>query len=227
LLRLTQVNAAAHADRNAARMPDAPEILAGLARLAAGGWPLAAGWHAAALALLIALLRGWRPGATVLAALLAVPLACVAVLAFASGNPFNGTIFALLAAGSVPAARHGTPEPATGWTFGAGLALFGFAWFYPHFLSNPVLYLIAAPMGLIPCPTLAAVGAFGLLTGGLGSRSWSWLVGATGVFYGLVGILRLGVWLDTVLLAGAVALLLVAARPARAAPSPLDSGGRQ
>jgi hypothetical protein len=45
-----------------------------------------------------------------------------------------------------------------------------------------------------------------LLRSGL-TRNWSIVLGVVGLFYGAVGVLRLGVWLDVGLLGGALYLL--------------------
>ncbi len=93
-----------------------------------------------------------------------------------------------------------------------GVLLFAFGWVYPHFLKTDawVRYLYAAPTGLVPCPTLSAVVGLALIINGLGSRAWSRIVSATGVLYGLISAFRLGVTIDLVLLAGAIALAAVA-----------------
>jgi len=88
--------------------------------------------------------------------------------------------------------------------------LIGFGWVYPHFLEVPTLaYLVAAPVGVVPCPTLALVGGLALLFGGLQSRAVSGILGAASLFYALFGDLRLGVWMDLGLLVGAIALLVL------------------
>ena len=90
------------------------------------------------------------------------------------------------------------------------LGLIGFGLVYPHFLPGEpwFAYLFAAPFGLLPCPTLALVTGVTLLVRGLDLRPWCWLLAAAGFLYGLLGVLRLGVYLDLPLLAGAVALLV-------------------
>ena len=88
--------------------------------------------------------------------------------------------------------------------------MIAFAWIYPHFLEglSPGTSLWAAPMGVIPCPTLSLVIGFALLFDGFGSRSWSLILAGVGLFYGLFGAARLGVVLDVVLVGGASALLV-------------------
>jgi hypothetical protein len=98
------------------------------------------------------------------------------------------------------------------WTAASGAALVAFAWVYPHFLDGPaIVYLVAAPLGVIPCPTLIAITGLALLGDGLGSRAWSLVLAGAGLFYGVIGVLWLGVTIDVVLVAGS--LLLVAAQP--------------
>jgi hypothetical protein len=140
----------------------------------------------------------------------------VSAVAFAYGNPFNGVLFAAGAVALVVLAgarerRRVARGPA--WAAAPGIALIAFAWVYPHFLeAHPAAYLIAAPVGLIPCPTLSLVIGFALLAGGLGPRAWQLVLAALGLFYGIFGVLRLGVWLDAGLVAGAVALVATAVR---------------
>ena len=137
------------------------------------------------------------------------------------GNPFNGAMFGVLAAVLVGIASRFGPDEAHGGTTVdriAGAVMIAFAWLYPHFLdARPAAtYLYAAPMGLIPCPTLALVIGFTLLSGGLASRAWSFTLAAAGLFYGFFGFFRLRVGLDFVLVAGALALLVSPFRLRRA-----------
>jgi len=65
---------------------------------------------------------------------------------------------------------------------------------------------------VIPCPTLSAVIGVTLILGLLESRAWSLTVAVMGFAYGAIGIFRLGVRIDVVLLAGAAALAVAALR---------------
>ncbi|MCE9579694.1 MAG: hypothetical protein K8W52_41635 [Deltaproteobacteria bacterium] len=199
-------------------MPSALEILAGLTAIANQGVAIAIAWHVILAIALYAVARGWRPPRRAAAVLIAVPLASVAALAFAFGNPFNGTVFtAGFAALVVLAVRGDDRAVARGaaWAWWAGVAMLAFAWVYPHFLAgHPAAYLYAAPLGLVPCPTLSAAIGLALLAGSPGPRAWTLTLAGLGLFYGLFGVARLGVALDLGLVAGAIALGAVGlARP--------------
>jgi hypothetical protein len=51
------------------------------------------------------------------------------------------------------------------------------------------------------------------MVGGLNSRAWSLGLAAIGIFYGIFGVLRLGVTIDVVLLLGALLSVLAAFVP--------------
>lgn len=192
-------------------MPSATDILSGLTRIADQAIALAIVWHAVIALTLVALLLGWRPSRRLAGVLLATPLLSVAVLAAAHGNPFNAALLGLVALllGAIGLRLgHERVTRRAGWATVAGVVFIAFGWVYPHFLeSRSVLtYLYAAPTGLIPCPSLTLVIGFALLSGGLGTRAWALVLASAGAFYGLFGALRLGVWLDVILIAAAAAL---------------------
>ena len=201
-------------------MPDAQGILTNLRLIANDRIATAVAWHFAVAICGLALALGWRPSRRLAGLLLSAPVASVGVIAALHGNPFNAAMFGVITAVLVGiTSRHGPDEVQGGATVDkiVGAVMIAFAWLYPHFLeARPATYLYAAPMGLIPCPTLALVIGFGLLSGGLASRAWSFTLAAAGLFYGLFGVLRLGVRLDLFLVAGAVALLLSTFRMRRA-----------
>jgi hypothetical protein len=191
-------------------VPTPTEILAGLAAIANQAVGVAITWHLVLGAVLVALGFGWRPSQRVAAALIATPLASVAVLAFAFASPFNGVMFAAATVAVLTFGLVGDPRPVArgaAWTWWAGVAMIAYGWVYPHFLDGPATaYLYAAPVGLVPCPTLAVAIGFALLGGGLGTRAWRLVLAVLGLFYGLFGALRLGVTLDVGLVGGAIAL---------------------
>jgi hypothetical protein len=192
-------------------MPNPAEILAGVTAVANEHLIAAVLWHVAIAAAILAFRRGWSPARLTAALLLAALPVSVSGFAFAYGNPFNGTMFALLAVLGLLTARNtsppmAAPTPAMFW-LGAGMVAFG--WVYPHFLEGKPLiaYAVAAPTGLIPCPTLSVMTGITLLTSHLFSRRWAITLAVFTLFYGVFGVLRLGVWLDVALLAGAIGLL--------------------
>jgi hypothetical protein len=144
---------------------------------------------------------GWRPTTRVAAYILSAPLLSVSAAAWAWGNPFNGTVFAALFLVVVRLARRLSADPVS---FGTpilvtlGIVLVAFGWGYPHFLKTDhwMTYAYAAPLGVLPCPTLSvAIGAT-LICGLLGSVAWSVTLAAAGLVYGAIGVFVLGVQLD-------------------------------
>jgi hypothetical protein len=206
-------------------MPTVEQILSGLKKITASWGAIAIFWHGYFGAIALALLFGLRPPKRLAAFLLVPPLFSVAVLAWIAGNPFNGMVFAVLAILLLFMAYRLGCEPVriapAGFLF-PGLALIAFGWAYPHFLDGASLlpYLYRAPTGLIPCPTLAMVIGLALVLDGLGSRALCLALGVAGLFYGVFGVVRLGVVIDWTLLLGAAVLLARAAlRPVQAKPA--------
>lgn len=195
-------------------MPSATEILDGLAAIANQVTGIAVAWHIAIAVALLALASGWRPSQRTARLLTGTPLASVAALAFAFGNLFNGWVFAASALILTALATNRDRRPVSrgsAWTRRIGVAMIAFGWLYPHFLEgHATAYLYTSPVGLIPCPTLAVAIGFALLGNGLGSRVWSVTLAAVGLFYGLFGVWRLGVFLDIGLVGGALALVVAA-----------------
>jgi hypothetical protein len=192
-------------------MPPAEEILRQLATLANEQRLVAGFWHLVLVAVAIALATGWRPSRRRAAVNLSAPCASVAILAFAYGNPFNATAFAVLAAMVVAlGVGVGDGRAASGpwWTTLLGIAMVSFGFVYPHFVEveSVLEYLYAAPAGVIPCPTLAVVIGLTLIADGFGSRGYMLIVAGAGLFYGIFGATHLGVPLDFVLLLGAATL---------------------
>jgi hypothetical protein len=152
--------------------------------------------------------------------LLAAPLVSVAALAFAYGNPFNGLVFAATAAALLLfsiTAEVARVAAGPAWAALLGGAMIAYAWSYPHFLhtGSPYVYLFAAPVGLVPCPSLALAIGFALLGGGVERRA-AGVLAVLGLTYGIIGVARLGVLLDLGLLVGAVALAVLAIQLVRA-----------
>lgn len=199
-------------------MPGVEVMLFRLAEIAGRHWSLAAVWHVATAVVLVATALSWRPSRRQAGLLVTTPLLSVALLAFLNGNPFNGTVFALLTLILAVISRRLVAEPVVlpgrAGLIAAGTML-AFAWVYPHFLpfDAPLATLYAAPLGLLPCPTLALAIGLTFLWQGFGSRTWSAVVSVAGLFYGLFGALRLGVQIDHLLTLGAFVLGVTVFRP--------------
>jgi hypothetical protein len=108
------------------------------------------------------LFAGLGPSARLVGHLLIAPLLSVSLVAWLSGNPFNGTVLAVLAATLVgTTARFSNASvrlASRAWVAaGGGFTVFG--WTYPHFLRTDswTTSLYTAPFGLLPCPTLSVV----------------------------------------------------------------------
>jgi hypothetical protein len=205
-------------------MPSPEEILSGLTHIANEWRAAAVLWHVYVAAMLMSLAVRRHLTVRVFATLLALPLLSVSALARTSHNPFNTAVCAALAlalfaiAYDLPDERVPIGPPLS---VLAGVALVTFGWIYPHFLETTHWreYLIAAPLGLLPCPTLSAIAGVTLIADGHHSKAWSLTLAAATLFYAVVGVFRLGVLIDIALLAGTAMLVITAtAVPSRTAP---------
>jgi hypothetical protein len=195
-------------------MPSPDTILSGLTTLADDWQWLAIAWHMLVVLLLALYLAGWRPSIRAVGYLIAGPIISVSLLAWLSGNPFNGVIFAGIAAALLwRSARlpRTAPELASSASVALGVALVMFGLTYPHFLGGDrwTAYLYAAPVGLVPCPTLAVTIGMTLALRNFRSPSWNVVLAASGLLYGLIGVFGLGVALDWGLLLAAAASAVV------------------
>ena len=193
-------------------MPSPTEILSGLTT-ATNEWRiLAFGWHAALALLLFGIAVGWRPSDRTLGRILTLPILSVAFVAWYSINSFNEFAFGLLALTMLGFGR-GSTEPiriASPLLFLSGAALTAFGWVYPHFLrvQHWTEYGYAAPLGVIPCPTLSALIGVALMTGLYRSRVLALTLSLAGLFYGIFGLYRLDVTIDAALAVGALMLVM-------------------
>jgi hypothetical protein len=194
-------------------MPSPDSILEGLTLVANGAVEVSIGWHVVVALTAAALLLDVRPQKRSAATALSIPVASVGVVSLVFGNPFNGAVFSLLAIGLALLARRAPGGPvafsSNRWvTLGSALIVFGLV--YPHFLDRAswFKYLYAAPVGTIPCPTLALVVGAALVADGFGLGAWRLCLAAVACFYGLFGAVRLGVLIDLILLCGAVGLVV-------------------
>jgi hypothetical protein len=182
-------------------MPPPEVILDGLTTIANDWRWLAIAWHVFAAALLLQFLAGWRPSVRMVTALLIAPIASVSLVSGFSHMAFNAAAFAALCAALIASVRRfgGEPvKPAGSVRIALSTACLLLGWAYPHFVvaQSWVTYIYAAPVGLVPCPTLLVVIGITLTLPGLGSRFWAIALTAAGLAYGLIGVFRLGVMLD-------------------------------
>jgi len=194
-------------------MPKTDEILAGLEGIVNNYSLIAIVWHVVLYAIIVALLARWLPTNKFFVLMMCLPVISVAVMAFMTGNPFNGMLFSILAVLVIIFGMRvsGQPVQTSGLVFMViGILMIVFGLVYPHFISEGsfVRYLYASPVGLIPCPTLSLLIGFLLLYNGFGSQSVTLTFVIFGLFYGIFGVLKLGVYLDIFLVFGSVSLLV-------------------
>jgi hypothetical protein len=194
-------------------MPKSEEILNGLQTIVDNQTFIAMIWHIALYFLIICLFVNWHPTNRLMGILICLPFISVAILAWSYGNPFNGTLFTILAVLIFIFALRtsGMRVISSKWPFMViGIIMIAFGFAYPHFLKATSLfeYLYASPFGLVPCPTLSAVIGFILLFNALYSPAISLTLIIFGLFYGLFGVFKLGVTIDLFLLMGSITLLL-------------------
>jgi hypothetical protein len=201
-------------------LPTAEQITTALADLSQRWWLLAVWWHAYLIAFAAALILKWRPSKRLAGLLLTIPLISVVSMSWLSGNPFTTLLLGLVSIAAVVIASRSPNEAvslATTPLALAGTAMLVFGLAYPHFLGGVslVTYLYAAPVGIVPCPTLSVLVGLSLILRSWESRAWGLLIGSTAFFYGIVGALYLGVTIDWALSAGAVVLVASSCSPSR------------
>jgi len=143
---------------------------------------------------------------------MAILLLSVGINAMLVSNPFNAIMFALAALiFGIIYLKFKPVQTGMKWDLVsvAGLVMVLFGFVYPHFLENAdfLKYLYASPLGLIPCPSLSVFIGITLLFHGFHSKKWMLSAALIGLFYGIFGVLRLKVYLDVGLIAGALLLL--------------------
>ena len=188
-------------------MPSPPILIARLAEAAGAYTWLAIAWHVVLVAAVVAVIAGWRPARDHGARWLALPAASVAAVAAATGNPFNAISFIALALLLVVLAPRPMPTHRPRWMRVLAIALVAFGALYPHFVPGSLArVLYAAPLGVLPCPTLAVLAGAALLAG---SRAQALALACWTACYAAIGVLWLGVALDLGLDAAAFGLVLL------------------
>ncbi len=195
-------------------MPSSAAILETLSSMAHDLVWLAVGWHAVMLAAAGLLVVGLRLSSRAAMLWLTLPSLSVSVASFAYRLPFNGVAFGVLglafAVLGLPSKRPPLQAGST-WARVLGAALLVFGWAYPHFNSEPwYRTLYAAPLGVLPCPTLAMLAGAVLFAEGFRSRAACSLLAVWCAFYAAFGTLRLGVVIDLGLVFGTGGLVVLA-----------------
>ena len=195
-------------------MPSTLEILDALSSITNNYVSIAIFWHIVFYALVIALLAGWRPYNQHFILFLALPVLSVGAIAWITGNPFNGGLFSIafimIILTGLKASREKLSISALPFMI-PGTLLVAFGLWYPHFLiaASWTEYLYSSPAGVIPCPTLSVILGFSLIFNRFNSSSLTILFICFGLFYGIFGVFKLGVYPDIALLAGTICLLIL------------------
>ncbi len=194
-------------------MPQPEEIVKGLTNIANAFMGIAIIWHFIFYLLILVLSLGWRPTNRLFSSLISLPLFSVSILAWVSGNPFNGIVFGMFGLLLIILGLKNSFEkvkfpPLTYKILAILIITYGLI--YPHFLqeSSFLHYIFVSPLGLVPCPTLSTIIGFAILFSGFLSKRWSIILIIIGSFYGLFGMFRLNVWLDSGLLLANIILFI-------------------
>jgi len=194
-------------------MPKTVDIINGLQTIVNNYSAIAIIWHAFFYLLLAAIIFLWRPSNKILALIICLPVISVAIFACLSRNPFNGFLFSILAVLVIIFGLKASNYTITISQFHflvIGILMIVFGLVYPHFISTDsfLKYLYASPVGLIPCPTLSIMIGLLLLYNGFGSQSITLTFIVFGLFYGIFGTFKLGVYIDLFLVFGTLSLLV-------------------
>ena len=196
------------------RFPGSARILENLTAIANEGRWLATLWHLCFAIIVVSLAVGWKPSKRLMALLLSSPLLSASIMGWTYANYFNGlvllaTFLALFSVATKLSPARISRGPS--YCLIAGCLMIGFGLAYPHFLTTDAVltYFYAAPTGLIPCPTFSLLIGFALFFDGFGSRAWALILASVGLMYGLIGMLGLGVLMDSGLVGGAAVLFFL------------------
>jgi hypothetical protein len=195
-------------------MDSVGDILRHMSAIASSLAPVAIAWHAAIAAAVVALFAGWRPDLRAAWLLLALPPLSVAYSAYAFGDAPRAVSFGALSLLFALAGPHKTEARvhlATPGNAAVGGTLVLFALCYPAFVHGALAFrLVAAPVGVLPAPTLALVAGALLAGGGRGSRARCGALAVWTAAYAYIGIAQLGVALDVALVIATFGLAAIA-----------------
>lgn len=207
-------------------VPTPEQILAGLIKMANECRLVAIIWHVFFAIIIGALIIGlyrkktnrWYLTKRAFGIFLGLPALSVGIVS-CFYNPVNAIVGIVIGALLLLTAVKFSSENvqlAPKWAMIPGIFMVIFGWIYPSALfmdlSSIGSYVFATPLGLIPCTTLSIIIGLTLLLNGLNSRRYSLIVGITGIVYGILGVVQLGVLIDVVLFIGACVLTINAIR---------------
>jgi hypothetical protein len=188
-------------------MPTANEILLSLKFLANKYDELSIAWHVIIVFVLATAHYNKRLKTRLYLGICGLLFLSVSALAATINNFFNliaflGLAFAFLRESVFTNSYRYSTQQAASRSLAYFLVLAGLI--YPHFLgSNIFRYFIAAPVGIIPCPTLLVISGMTLLFG-MPNKKLNYLLITANLFYGIIGVFFLGVTLDVILLLTAI-----------------------
>ncbi|MCK5097837.1 MAG: hypothetical protein KAR45_07015 [Desulfobacteraceae bacterium] len=91
-----------------------------------------------------------------------------------------------------------------------GFSAIFFGFYYLHWVEEPVFLnaLIYSPLGIVNCPTMIAFCGFLCLLKKPGSLSLEFFVASVTIYFGFFGIMRLGAYIDIVLIITGMFLII-------------------
>lgn len=169
-------------------------------------------WHLVIYLLLFFIIKQRRLPVVSLSLMIALLFFSVSAFAWQVKNPFNLAAFIMLGvsliAASISLKRGSITFSSLQFSTITGIVSLLAGLFYPHFFgSDWIKYLYAAPVGLIPCPTLLVAGGIVLIFM-RNVPAWRLIILLVfEMFYGTVGAFVLGVGMDYFLYITAAGLL--------------------
>jgi hypothetical protein len=189
-------------------MPNASEILTSLEFLANKYFWLAMVWHIIILIVVIFSTYSKKPNAKIYFGTCGLLFLSVSMMAAMVTNIFNLIVFLALAlvfikkSVTTASSQLYLIQPVVNRILSYILILSGLI--YPHFLGPEMLmYIVAAPVGIIPCPTLLVTSGITLMFS-MPNKKLTYLLAGANIFYGMIGVFFLGVTLDVLLLLTAI-----------------------
>jgi len=195
-------------------MPSSDDILKSARFLANNYLYVAIVWHLLIyFFLFLCVFSRFQLSGSSLGSLVSLALLSVSFFAWQVNNPVNGTVF--LSAGilllffSFKEKRGDLFYNPSFLLRATGIVVLFLGLIYPHFLGPQFLvYLYAAPIGILPCPTLLIATGLSMIFVSGRSRKRLIVLLMLDILYGLMGVFWLHVYLDIILLIASAGLLV-------------------